>query len=71
MSVDDKAVKEAVISHSAKEVCLHLRQHHSISSFDIVEDSMKQAPATGLIITQQKVIANSICEDNQEVSKAC
>ena len=71
MGVDDKAVKEAVISHLAKEVCLHLRQHHSTSSFDIAEDSMKQALATGLIITQQKVIANSICEDNQEVSKTC
>ena len=58
VSVDDKAVKEAVISHLAKEVCLHLRQHHSASSFDIAEDSMKQALATGLIITQQKVIAN-------------
>ena len=71
MSVDYKAVKEAVISHLAKEVGLHLRQHHSTSSFDIPEDSMKQALATGLIITQQKVIANSICEDNQEVSETC
>ena len=58
VSVDGKAVKEAVLSHLAKEVCLHLRQHHSTSSFDIAEDSMKEALATGLIITQQKVIAN-------------
>jgi len=58
VSVDDKAVKEAVISHLAKEVCLHLRQHSPTSSFDIAEDSMKQALATGLINTQQKVISN-------------
>ncbi len=58
VSVDDKAVKEAVISHLAQEVCLHLRQHFPTSSFDIAEDSMKQALATGLITTQQKVIAN-------------
>ena len=57
MSVDDKAVKEAVISHLAKEVCLHLRQHDPTSSFDIAEDSMKQALVTDLIITQQKIIA--------------
>ena len=58
VSVDDKAVKGAVISHLAQEVRLHLRQHFPISSFDIAEDSMKQALATGLITTQQKVIAN-------------
>ena len=58
VSVDDKAVKEAVISHLAQEVCLHLCQHFPTSSFDIAEDSMKQALATGLITTQQKVIAN-------------
>ena len=58
VSVDDKAVKEAVISHLAQEVCLRLRQHFPTSSFDIAEDSMKQALATGLITTQQKVIAN-------------
>ena len=58
VTVDDKAVKEAVISHLAQEVCLHLRQHFPTSSFDIAEDSMKQALATGLITTQQKVIAN-------------
>ncbi|DBB12209.1 TPA: hypothetical protein ACH3X3_006315 [Trebouxia sp. C0006] len=47
VTVDDKAVKEAVISHLAQEVCLHLRQHFPTSSFDIAEDSMKQALATG------------------------
>jgi len=37
---------------------LHLRQNFPTTSFDIAEDSMKQALATGLIITQKKVIAN-------------
>ena len=58
MSVDDRAVKEAVISHLAKKVCLHLRQQLPAASFDVAEDSMKQALASALIITQQKVIAN-------------
>jgi len=58
VTVDDKAVKEAVIVQLAQEVCLHLRQQLPPTSFDIAEDSMKQALATGLIITQQKVIAN-------------
>ena len=58
VSVDDRAVKEAVISHLAKEVCLHLRQQLPTNCFDVAEDSMKQALAAGLIITQQKVIAN-------------
>ncbi len=58
VSVDDKAVKEAVINQLAKEVCLHLRQQVPTSSFDVSEDSMKQALASGLIMTQQKVIAN-------------
>ena len=58
VSVDDRAVKEAVISHLAKEVCIHLRQQLPTTSFDVAEDSMKQALAAGLIITQQKVIAN-------------
>ncbi len=59
VSVDDRAVKEAVISHLAKEVWLHLRQHFPTSSFDIAEDSMEQALVTGLIITQQKVTVKS------------
>ncbi len=58
VSVDDKAVKEAVISQLAKEVCLHLRQQFPTTSFDVDENSMKQSLATGLIITQQKVTAN-------------
>ena len=58
VSVDDRAVKEAVISQLAKEVCRQLHQQFSTTSFDVDESSMKQALATGLIITQQKVIAN-------------
>ena len=58
VSVDDRAVKEAVISQLAKEVCLQLDQQFSTTSIDVDEGSMKQALATGLIITQQKVIAN-------------
>ena len=58
VTVDDKAVKEAVITQLAQEVCTYLHQHLPKSSFDVAEDCMKQALATGLIITQQKVIAN-------------
>ena len=58
VTVDDKAVKEAVIIQLAQEVCIYLHQHLPKSSFDVAEDCMKQALATGLIITQQKVIAN-------------
>ena len=58
VTVDDKAVKEAVIVQLAHEVCLYLRQQLPTASFDIAEDSMKQALASGLIMTQQKVIAN-------------
>ena len=55
--MNDKAVKEAVITQLAQEVCLYLHQHFP-QSFDVAEDSMKQALASGLIITQQKVISN-------------
>ena len=58
VTVDDKAVKEAVIVQLAQEVCLNLRQQLPSTSFDVAEDCMKQALATGLIITHQKVIAN-------------
>ena len=57
LTVNGKAVKEAVITQLAQEVCLYLHQHFP-KSFDVAEDSMKQALASGLIITQQKVIAN-------------
>lgn len=58
ISADDRAVIEAVISQLAKKVCLQPHQQFSTTSFDIDESSMKQALAIGLIITQQKVIAN-------------
>ena len=35
-----------------------MHQHFPKSSFDVAEGSMKQALASGLIITQQKVICN-------------
>jgi len=54
--VDDKAVKEAVIDQVAKELCVSLRL--SSASFNVNEESMKQALASALIVTQQKVIAN-------------
>ena len=57
VTVDDKAVKEAVIIQLAQEVCLYLHQHFP-RSIDVTEDCMKQALASGLISTQQKVIAN-------------
>ena len=57
VAVNDQAVKEAVITQLAQEVCLYLHQHFP-KSFDVAEDNMKQALASGLIITQQKVISN-------------
>ncbi len=56
MTVNDKAVKEAVIDQVAKELCSGLRL--SSSSFIVSEESMKQALASALIVTQQKVISN-------------
>ena len=58
VTVDDKAVKEAVIIQLAQEVCLYLHRHFPKSTFDVSEDCMKHALASGLISTQQKVIAN-------------
>ncbi len=60
VTIDGKAVKEAVIVQLAQEVCLHLRQQLPSASFDVAEDCMKQALATGLIITHQKVIADPV-----------
>ena len=51
-------VSVKVINQLAKEVRLRLRQAVPTSSFDVTEDSMKQALASGLIIEQQKGIAN-------------
>ncbi|KAA6427980.1 MAG: hypothetical protein FRX49_02642 [Trebouxia sp. A1-2] len=56
VTVNDKAVKEAVITQLAQEMSLYLHQHYP--KFDVAEDSMKQALASSLIITQQKVISN-------------
>ncbi len=58
VSVDDRAVKEAVIDQVAKELCSSLRQQASSSSFDVTDEAMKQALAGALIVTQQRVIAN-------------
>ncbi len=58
VSVDGKAVKEAVIDQVAKELGSSLRQQVSGSSFDVTDETMKQALARALIVTQQKVIAN-------------
>lgn len=56
VTVDDKAVKEAVIDEVAKQLCVSLRL--SSSTFSVNDESMKQALASALIVTQQKVIAN-------------
>ncbi|DBB02202.1 TPA: hypothetical protein ACH3X3_011232 [Trebouxia sp. C0006] len=58
VTVDGKAVKEAVIDQVAKELCSSLRQQASGSSFDVIDEAMKQALAGALILTQQRVIAN-------------
>ncbi|DBA90681.1 TPA: hypothetical protein ACH3X1_003898 [Trebouxia sp. C0004] len=58
VSVNDKAVKEAVIDQVAKELCSSQRQQASGSSFDVTNEAMKQALAGALIVTQQRVIAN-------------
>jgi len=58
VSVDERAVKEAVITQVAQELCLGLRQSVPNSAFSVSEDIMKQALASALIVTQQKVIAN-------------
>lgn len=56
MTVDDKAVKEAVIDEVATQLCVSLRL--SSSTFNVNDESMKQALASALIVTQQNVIAN-------------
>ena len=56
--VDGKAVKEAVIDQVAKGLCSSLRQQVSSSTFDVTDETMKQALAGALIVTQQRVIAN-------------
>lgn len=58
ISVDERAVKEAVIPQLAQEVCTVLQQSASGSAFNVPEDLMKQALASALIATQHKVISN-------------
>ena len=54
LSVDDRAVKEAVIDQVAKERCSSLRQQASSSSFDVTDEAMKQALAGALIVTYRE-----------------
>ena len=58
ISVDERGVKEAVITQLAQELCIVLRQTASGSAFAVSEDIMKQALASALIATQHKVITN-------------
>ncbi len=58
VTINGKAVKEAVIDKVAMELCSGLRQQVSGSPFDVTEETMKQALARALIVTQQKVIAD-------------
>ncbi len=58
VSVDEIAVKQAVIDHLAKEVCIAVRLKVPQSKFDVSEEVMKTCLATALVNTQQQVIAN-------------
>ncbi len=58
ITVNERAVKEAVITQLVQELCLGLRQTVPSSAFSVSEDIMKQALALALIVTQQKVISN-------------
>ncbi len=73
VTVDGKAVKEAVIDQVAKELCSSLRQQASGSSFDVTDEAMKQALAGALILTQQRVIANppTVVKIATSVSNCC
>ena len=55
VSVDEVAVKQAVIDHLAKEVCVAVRLQVPQAKFDEV---MQTCLATALVNTQQQVIAN-------------
>jgi len=48
VTVDDKAVKEAVITHLALEVCLHLCQQFPTTSFKVIAN-----PPTFVKITKK------------------
>lgn len=56
VSVDWRAVKEAVITQLARELCIVLQQSASGSSFDVSEEIMMQGSASALTATQHKVI---------------
>ncbi len=58
VSVDEIAVKQAVIDHLAKEVCIAVKLKVPQSKFDVSEEVMKTCLATALVNTQQQVIAN-------------
>ena len=50
--------RKSVIDQVAKELCSSLRQQVSSPTFDVTDETMKQALAGALIVTQQRVIAN-------------
>lgn len=58
VSVDEVAVKQAVIDHLAKEVCVAVRLQVPQSKFDVSDEVMQTCLATALVNTQQQVIAN-------------
>ncbi|KAA6416547.1 hypothetical protein WJX79_010922 [Trebouxia sp. C0005] len=58
VSVDEVAVKQAVIDHLAKEVCIAVRLQVPQAKFDVSDEVMQTCLATALVNTQQQVIAN-------------
>lgn len=58
VSVDEIAVKQAVIDHLAKEICVAVKLKAPQSKFDVSDEVMKTCLATALVNTQQQVIAN-------------
>ncbi|DBA86715.1 TPA: hypothetical protein ACH3X1_005163 [Trebouxia sp. C0004] len=58
VSVDEVAVKQAVIDHLAKEVCVAVRLQVPQAKFDVSDEVMQTYLATALANTQQQVIAN-------------
>ena len=58
MSVDEIAVKQAVIDHLAKEVCVAVKVKVPQSKFDVSDEFMQTCLATTLVNTQQQVVAN-------------
>ncbi|DBA73823.1 TPA: hypothetical protein ACH3X2_009611 [Trebouxia sp. C0005] len=58
VSVDEIAVKQAVIDHLAKQTCIAVKLKAPQSKFDVSDEVMKTCLATALVNTQQQVIAN-------------